>query len=106
MDDTAAVQGPMGPSTDELARHNRLKESRATMEGLRQDAARVSDAIAVTERAVASTLRRLAAEDRLQGRTAAADRREARAADAERFAARESAAAGELGGAPSGAEDV
>jgi hypothetical protein len=69
------------------------------MTGLRQDAARVTAAIAATERTVAGTLRALAAEDRNHGRTAAADRREARARDAEQFAARESAAAEEFAAA-------
>jgi hypothetical protein len=92
MDDTAGP-GPATPSTDEVAWRSRLDASRATMDSLRQDTARVSGAIAATERAVAGTLRKLAAEDRRRGRTAAADRREARAEDAERFATRESAAA-------------
>ena len=93
MVDTAAAPGSADPPTDQVAWRSRLEESRATMDGLRQDTARVSVAIAATERAIASTLRKLAAEDRQRGRTAAADRREARAQDAERFAARESAAA-------------
>ena len=96
MDDTAAAPGPADPSTDEVAWRRRLEQSRVVMDNLRQDTARVSGVIAATERAVAGTLRRLAEEDREQGRTAAADRREARARDAERFAARESAVAGEL----------
>jgi hypothetical protein len=93
MDDTTAAPGPANPPTGEVARRHRLEESRATMDSLRQDTARVSVAVAATERAVAGTLRKLAAEDRQRGRTAAADRREARAQEAERFAIRESAAA-------------
>ena len=96
MDNTATAPGPADPPTGEVAWRSRLAESREVMLGLRQDTARVSDAIATTERAVAATLRKLAAEDRRRGRTAVADRREARAEDAERFAARESAAAVEL----------
>jgi hypothetical protein len=84
------------PPAEELAWRGRLAENRATMDGLRQDAARVSGEIAATERAVASTLRTLAGQDREKGRTAAAERREARALDAEQFAARENAAAGAL----------
>jgi hypothetical protein len=96
MDDTAAAPGPADPPTDQVAWRARLDANRATMTGLRQDTARVSVAIATTERAVARTLRRLAEEDRGRSRTASADRREARAQDAERFAAREIAAAGHL----------
>jgi hypothetical protein len=92
MDETAGP-GPANPSTDEVAWRSRLEANRATMDSVRQETARVSGAIAATEREVAGTLRRLAAEDRRRGRTAAADRREARAQDAERFATRESAAA-------------
>jgi hypothetical protein len=90
MDETA------DPPSDDVEWRRRLQENRATMQRLRQDTARVSGAIAETERAVASTLRRLAQGDRERGRTGAADRRDAHAHDAERFAAQESAAAGEL----------
>lgn len=93
MDDTVGAPGPADPPTDEAVWRRRLQVDRATMAGLRRDTARVSGAIAATERAVASTLHALAEEDRRRGRTSAADRRETRAQDAERFAARESAAA-------------
>jgi hypothetical protein len=83
-------------AVDEDGLLDRLAENRATMDGLRQHTARVSESIAATERAVAGTLRRLAEQDREQGRTGAADRREARAEEAERFADRESAAAERL----------
>jgi len=96
MEESVAGSGPADLSSDEQAWRRRLDESRATMDGLRQDSGRVSAAIAATERSVASTLRKLAAEDCKKGRTAAAERRVARAQDAERFAARESAAAAEL----------
>jgi hypothetical protein len=96
MDDATVAPGPANPPSEELAWRNRLEESRATMDSLREDTARVSVAIAATERAVAGTLRKLAAGDRQRGRTAAAERREARAQDAERFATRESAAADHL----------
>jgi hypothetical protein len=98
MVESAAGPGPTDLSSDEQAWRRRLDESRATMDGLRQDTGRVSAAIAETERSVASTLRKLAAEDRKKGRTAAAERRDARARDAERFAARESAEAASLNG--------
>jgi hypothetical protein len=106
MEESVAGSGPADLSSDEQAWRRRLDESRATMDGLRQDTGRVSAAIAETERSVASTLRKLAAEDRKKGRTAAAERRDARAKDAERFAARERAEAASLndqsapGGAP------
>ena len=93
MEESVAGSGPADLSSDEQAWRRRLDESRATMDGLRQDSGRVSAAIAATERSVAATFRKLAAEDRKKGRTAAAERRDARAQDAERFAARESAAA-------------
>lgn len=103
MDDRAGAHGPTVPTTDEVAWRRRLAETRATMDGLRQDTARVSGSIAATERAVASTLRQLAGNDREQGRSAAADRREARAQDAERFAAREDSVAADLSAVPSAA---
>jgi hypothetical protein len=98
MEDRAVTGTPADLPTDDLARRRPLDERRATLDVLQQDTARVSVAIAATERAVAATLRVLAADDRERGRTAAADRREARALDAERFAARESAAADDLTG--------
>ena len=96
MDPESPSPGPANPPTEEVAFRKRLDANRDAIAGLRQDTARVSAAIAATERTVASTLRKLAADDRDRGRTAAADRREARARDAEQFAARETAAAGKL----------
>jgi hypothetical protein len=63
MDDATAAPGPAKPPSDEIAWRNRLDESRTTMDSLREDTARVSVAIAATERAVAGTLRKLAADD-------------------------------------------
>jgi len=93
VDDTVEASSPADPPTDAVAWRRRLHVDRATMEGIRQDTARVARAIAATERVVARTLHALAAEDRARGRTAAADRRDARAQEAERFAAREGDAA-------------
>jgi hypothetical protein len=106
MDDSVRTHGRADPPTDEIAWRSRLEENRATTAGLRRDIARVSGAIAATERAVAATLRTLAVEDRLHGRTAAADRRETRAEDAERFAELEAAAAGQLGDTSPGSSRV
>jgi hypothetical protein len=92
-------------AVDEDGLRDRLAENRATMDVLRQDTARVSETIAATERAVAGTLRRLAEQDREQGRIGTADRREARALEAERFADREIAGAGKLTEVPAPTAD-
>ena len=103
MDERSPATGPASPPTEEVAWQRRVAANRDAVTGLRRDTARVSAAIAETERTVAGTLRKLAAQDRDRGRTAAADRREGRARDAEQFAARETAAAGELASPPADA---